>query len=49
MYQAVINADVPLIQAGVLATVTLAILINTVTDIAYAALNPAVVVGESRG
>lgn len=49
MYQAVINADVPLIQAGVLATVTLAILINTATDIAYAALNPAVVVGESRG
>lgn len=49
MYQAVINADIPLIQGGVLATVTLAILINTVTDIAYAALNPAVVVGESRG
>lgn len=49
MYEAVINADVPLIQAGVLATVTLAILINTFTDIAYAVLNPAVVVGESRG
>jgi peptide/nickel transport system permease protein len=49
MYQAVTNADVPLIQAGILATVTLAIVINTITDIAYAALNPAVVVGEARG
>lgn len=49
MYEAVINADIPVIQAGVIATVTLAILINMATDIGYAVLNPAVVVGESRG
>jgi peptide/nickel transport system permease protein len=49
MYEAVTNADVPVIQGGVVATVTLAIVINTLTDIGYALLNPAVVVGESRG
>ena len=49
MYEAVVNADVPVLQAGVVATVTLAIVINTLTDIGYAFLNPAVVVGESRG
>jgi ABC-type dipeptide/oligopeptide/nickel transport system permease component len=49
MYEAVVNADVPVIQGGVVATVTLAIVINTLTDIGYAFLNPAVVVGESRG
>lgn len=49
MYEAVVNADMPVIQAGVLATVSLAIIINTLTDISYAFLNPAVVVGESRG
>lgn len=49
MYEAVVNADVPVIQGGVIATVTLAIVINTLTDIGYAVLNPAVLVGESRG
>lgn len=49
MYEAVTNADVPLIQAGVLATVALAVIINTLTDIGYALLNPAVLVGDSRG
>ncbi|HXG39719.1 MAG TPA: ABC transporter permease [Candidatus Limnocylindrales bacterium] len=49
MYEAVVNADLPLVQAGVVATVSLAILINTLTDIGYAILNPAVVVGESHG
>jgi peptide/nickel transport system permease protein len=49
MYEAVVNADVPVIQGGVVATVTLAIVINTLTDIGYAVLNPAVVVGDSRG
>lgn len=49
MYEAVVNADMPVVQAGVLATVGLAIVINTLTDIGYAALNPAILVGESRG
>ena len=49
MYEAVVNADVPMIQGGVVAAVTLAIVINTLTDIGYAMLNPAVVVGESHG
>lgn len=49
MYEAVVNADVPVIQGGVVAAVTLAIVINTLTDIGYAVLNPAVVVGESHG
>lgn len=48
MYQAVINADVPVMQAGVVATVTLAVVINTLTDILYAFLNPAVTVGASH-
>lgn len=49
MYQAVVNADMPVLQAGILATVALAIVINTLTDIGYAALNPAILVGGSRG
>ena len=49
LYNAIINVDVAVIQAGVVVTVVLAIVINTLTDIAYAFLNPAVVVGESHG
>ena len=49
MYEAVVNADMPILQAGILATVGLAIVINTLTDIGYALLNPAILVGESRG
>ncbi|HKY61318.1 MAG TPA: ABC transporter permease [Gemmatimonadota bacterium] len=49
MYDAVVNADMPILQAGVLATVGLAIVINTITDIGYALLNPAILVGESNG
>lgn len=48
MYQAIVNADVPIIQAGVVATVGLAVLINTVTDLAYAALNPQIVLEDGR-
>jgi peptide/nickel transport system permease protein len=49
MYQAVVNADMPVLQAGILATVALAIVINTLTDIGYAVLNPAILVGGRRG
>ena len=49
MYNAVVNTDVPVLQAGVIVTVTMAVVINTLTDIGYAVLNPAVVVGESHG
>lgn len=49
MYSAVVNTDIPVLQAGVIVTVSLAVVINTVTDIGYAILNPAVVVGEARG
>ncbi|MEW5991063.1 MAG: ABC transporter permease [Chloroflexota bacterium] len=49
MYDAVVNADMPVLQAGVIATVGLAIVVNTLTDIGYAILNPAILVGESNG
>lgn len=40
-YEAVINKDVPVLQGGFVAIVTLAILINTVADILYLFINPA--------
>ena len=49
MYNAVVNGDMPVLQAGVIATVGLAIVINTLTDIGYAFLNPAIVVGDANG
>lgn len=49
MYGAVVNTDIPVLQAGVVVVVTMAVVINTLTDIGYALLNPAVVVGESHG
>lgn len=42
MYDGVINADVPVIQAGLMAIVGLAIVINTATDILYTFLNPSI-------
>jgi len=41
VYNAVVNHDLPLLQAGVVCIVALAVLINTLADIAYLALNPA--------
>lgn len=41
VYNAVINKDLPLLQAGVVCIVALAVLINTLADIAYLILNPA--------
>lgn len=41
-YDAVLNNDAPLIQASIVFIVALAALINTITDIGYALLNPTV-------
>lgn len=41
IYEAVINRDMPILQAGFVAIVALAVAINTLADILYAALNPA--------
>lgn len=42
LYDAVMNADVPIIQGSIVMIVTIAVVINTLTDIAYVMLNPAV-------
>ncbi|MEM7126032.1 MAG: ABC transporter permease [Chloroflexota bacterium] len=41
LYGAVLAGDIPLIQAGLMVIVTLAIVINTLTDLLYIVLNPA--------
>ena len=41
VYTAVVNNDLPLLQAGIVCIVALAVLINTCADILYLALNPA--------
>lgn len=41
LYEAVINMDVPVLQGAFVAIVTLSVLINTLADLAYLALNPA--------
>ena len=41
VYNAVVNHDIPLLQAGVVCIVALAVAINTVADLLYLALNPA--------
>lgn len=40
VYSAVVNHDVPLLQAGVVCIVALAVAVNTVADLLYLALNP---------
>jgi peptide/nickel transport system permease protein len=45
IYQAVVNGDIPVVQAGLMAIVGLAVLLNTLTDILYAVLNPSIRVG----
>ncbi len=48
VYAAVINNDIPVLQGSVISIVGLAILINTLADILYGVLNPAVTVtGEA--
>ena len=41
VYSAVVNHDLPLLQVGVVCIVALAVAINTVADLLYLALNPA--------
>jgi peptide/nickel transport system permease protein len=42
IYESVVNNDVPVIQGGMLLILTLAVVINTVTDLLYGVLNPAI-------
>jgi peptide/nickel transport system permease protein len=42
VYNAVVNNDVPVIQGGILCIIALAVTINTLTDILYGVLNPAI-------
>lgn len=42
IYEAVVNKDVPMLQGGLVAIVALAVLINTLADLLYALINPAV-------
>jgi peptide/nickel transport system permease protein len=46
IYEAVINNDVPVLQAGFMCIVVLSILINTLADIVYILLNPVVRMGH---
>ena len=42
MFDGVVNKDMPVLQAGFVAIVSLSVLINTLADIAYALLDPRV-------
>lgn len=42
LYTSVLNNDVPVIQGGMMWILTLAVVINTVTDLLYGVLNPAI-------
>ncbi len=47
LYTAVVNNDVPVIQGGILWILALAVVINTVTDLLYGVLNPAMRVANA--
>jgi len=49
MYNAVIANDLPVVQAGVVFITGLAIVINTLTDLGYIVLNPAIRLGQQGG
>jgi peptide/nickel transport system permease protein len=42
IYESVLNNDVPVIQGGMMWILTLAVVINTATDLLYGVLNPAI-------
>jgi peptide/nickel transport system permease protein len=42
LYTSVVNNDVPVIQGGLMWILTLAVVINTITDLLYSVLNPAI-------
>jgi peptide/nickel transport system permease protein len=48
LYDAVLAGDIPLLQAGLLLLVGLAILINSAADLLYLLLNPAIRLGQKR-
>jgi len=48
IYEAVINNDVPILQASFMCIVVLSILINTIADIAYILMNPVVRMGHGH-
>lgn len=47
LYTSVVNNDVPVIQGAILSILTLAVVINTVTDLLYGVLNPAMRVSHA--
>lgn len=47
LYQAVVDSDIPVVQAAILCIVSLVVVINTFTDIGYMVLNPAVAAGAN--
>jgi peptide/nickel transport system permease protein len=49
MYDAVIANDLPVVQAGVVLITGLAVIINTLTDLSYIVLNPAIRLGQQNG
>jgi peptide/nickel transport system permease protein len=48
MYEAVMDRDVPVLQAGLVCIVGLSVLINTGTDLLYLVLNPTLRAGHAR-
>jgi peptide/nickel transport system permease protein len=48
LYQAVVNSDIPVIQGGILCIVAVVVIISTLTDLAYAVFNPAIVLSGER-
>jgi len=42
LYTSVVNNDIPVIQGGMMWILTLAVVVNTVTDLLYGVLNPAI-------
>ncbi len=47
MYDAVIANDLPVVQTGVVLITGLAVVINTLTDLSYIVLNPAIRLSKS--
>jgi peptide/nickel transport system permease protein len=42
LYESVVNNDIPVIQAGIVSLVGLAVLVTTLTDVVHTWLNPTV-------
>ncbi len=48
LYQAVVNKDLPLLQGAIVVLVAFAVLVSTLTDLIYVALNPAVRITDAQ-